>query len=253
MRCATSLEENYSGARLTGWCLCLATLLLASGTAYAQQPTHGDGSYGGDPSIVLEPAASLGCGPVAPGQASCDHNGVPGGSDYSAALSAACESCTSSSVGSGGVPGLLSPRPRPGVRLLDYVFGDSCEGSGCPVDGNCGRFWNHLASGQMRSTAGLARSIAARARSASGLVAGGGVLRGGCGVLGCASGVGCGPGAGYVGHRPPPVRCGMPAPTYPVPYPVPRNVGYTRFTYPPMMPHHSLPHYRRVYSYFHSW
>ncbi len=51
--------------------------------------------------------------------------------------------------------------------------------------------------------------------------------------------------------NPPPPRCGIRAPEYPVPYPTPSWVGYTSFTYPPLMPHHSLPHYRNIYSYRH--
>jgi hypothetical protein len=45
--------------------------------------------------------------------------------------------------------------------------------------------------------------------------------------------------------------CGLPAPSYPVPYATPRVVGHTNFTYPPLMPHHSLPHYRHTYSFRH--
>ena len=45
--------------------------------------------------------------------------------------------------------------------------------------------------------------------------------------------------------------CGLPAPSYPVPFATPRVVGYTNFTYPPLMPHHSLPHYRHTYSFRH--
>ncbi len=49
-----------------------------------------------------------------------------------------------------------------------------------------------------------------------------------------------------------PQRCGYRAPRYPVPYATPPVVGSTTFTYPPMMPHHSLPHYRPYYSYRHA-
>ena len=49
-----------------------------------------------------------------------------------------------------------------------------------------------------------------------------------------------------------PTRCGLPAPQYPVPFATPRPTTQTNFTYPPMMPHHSLPHYRNVYSYRHA-
>jgi hypothetical protein len=48
-----------------------------------------------------------------------------------------------------------------------------------------------------------------------------------------------------------PNYCGLMAPQYPVPYDVPRWVGRSQFTYPPMMPHHSLPHYRTTYAYRH--
>ena len=47
-------------------------------------------------------------------------------------------------------------------------------------------------------------------------------------------------------------RCGMPAPQYPVPFATPRPTTPTNFTYPPMMPHNSLPHYRNIYSYRHA-
>ena len=50
----------------------------------------------------------------------------------------------------------------------------------------------------------------------------------------------------------PPQRCGYRAPRYPVPYATPSVVGSSQFTYPPMMPHHSLPHYRHIYSYRHA-
>ena len=56
--------------------------------------------------------------------------------------------------------------------------------------------------------------------------------------------------SGSTDHAPP-QRCGMVAPSYPVPHEVPWRVGRTYFTYPPVMPHHSLPHYRKVYSYRH--
>jgi hypothetical protein len=59
-----------------------------------------------------------------------------------------------------------------------------------------------------------------------------------------------GEGSGSYEHIPP-QRCGMVAPSYPVPHEVPYRVGRTHFTYPPVMPHHSLPHYRKVYSYRH--
>ncbi len=48
-----------------------------------------------------------------------------------------------------------------------------------------------------------------------------------------------------------PNYCGMMAPRYPVPYEVPPRVGRTEFTYAPVMPHHSLPHYRKTYSFRH--
>lgn len=46
--------------------------------------------------------------------------------------------------------------------------------------------------------------------------------------------------------------CHQPAPRYPVPFTTPRPTVPTHFTYPPLMPHHSLPHYRHTYSYHHS-
>ena len=247
MRCVTTFEEITSRARLTGWCLCLAALLLVSDT-WAQDATCGDGSCGGDQTLVPQPASSAGCdtNSCTAREASCGCEGVTGCSDYTSALSAACDSCTTDCAGLADVPRLLSTLPRPALRLLDYAVGDSCAGSTCCGAGGCGQFWNHVASGRMGSTVGLLGSIAARSNRGSGLLAGG--LRRGCGVRVC----GGGPGAGYVGYREPPVRCGMPAPTYPVPYAVPQDVGYTRFTYPPMMPHHSLPHYRHIYSYRHA-
>ena len=59
-------------------------------------------------------------------------------------------------------------------------------------------------------------------------------------------------GSGAVGAGADATRCGMPAPQYPVPFATPRPTVPTHFTYPPMMPHHSLPHYRNVYSYKHA-
>ena len=94
----------------------------------------------------------------------------------------------------------------------DYIF-DGADGC-CATggcDSTCGSFWPSLG------------------------------CRGCCGV----------PGAGYVGDAPLPTYCGMPAPPYPVPYPTPQNVGYTYFACPPVMPHHSLPHYRGIYSFRH--
>lgn len=46
-------------------------------------------------------------------------------------------------------------------------------------------------------------------------------------------------------------HCGMPAPPYPVPFATPRPTVPTYFTYPPMMPHNSLHHYRGTYAYKH--
>lgn len=67
----------------------------------------------------------------------------------------------------------------------------------------------------------------------------------GCGDQGTVYDDSCSSGASWPNH------CGMAAPTYPVPYEVPVLVGRTEFTYPPVMPHHSLPHYRKTYSYRH--
>ncbi len=68
---------------------------------------------------------------------------------------------------------------------------------------------------------------------------------GGIGLAGCNS---CGSGncSGAVYH------CGVAAPPYPVPFATPRPTTWTEFTYPPMMPHNSLPHYRGTYSYRHA-
>ncbi len=46
-------------------------------------------------------------------------------------------------------------------------------------------------------------------------------------------------------------HCGMPAPSYPVPFATPSNVTHTNFTYPPLMPHHSLPNYSGTYAFRH--
>jgi len=48
-----------------------------------------------------------------------------------------------------------------------------------------------------------------------------------------------------------PNYCGLQAPAYPVPFATPQHVGWHYFTYAPMMPHHSLPHYRHTYAYKH--
>jgi hypothetical protein len=47
------------------------------------------------------------------------------------------------------------------------------------------------------------------------------------------------------------VHCGMPAPSYPVPFATPRPNTQTNFTYPPMMPHNSLQHYAGTYAFRH--
>lgn len=46
-------------------------------------------------------------------------------------------------------------------------------------------------------------------------------------------------------------HCGLPAPKYPVPFATPRPTTPTYHLYPPMMPHHSLPHYRSTYAFRH--
>lgn len=46
-------------------------------------------------------------------------------------------------------------------------------------------------------------------------------------------------------------HCGMPAPSYPVPFATPRPNLQTNYTYPPMMPHNSLPHYAGTYAFRH--
>lgn len=67
---------------------------------------------------------------------------------------------------------------------------------------------------------------------------------GGIGLCGCHScDGGCSGGAA--------VHCGMPAPNYPCPHPTPKPTTWTELTYPPMMPHNSLPNYRGTYSYRH--
>ena len=48
------------------------------------------------------------------------------------------------------------------------------------------------------------------------------------------------------------MHCCRPAPQYPVPVATPKPTVPTHFTYPPLMPHHSLPHYRNIYSYRHN-
>ncbi len=49
----------------------------------------------------------------------------------------------------------------------------------------------------------------------------------------------------------PVVHCGMPAPSYPVPFATPRPNLQTAYKYPPMMPHNSLPHYPSTYAFRH--
>ena len=46
--------------------------------------------------------------------------------------------------------------------------------------------------------------------------------------------------------------CGTQPPGYPVPFATPRPTVPTNLTYPPMYPHHSLPHYNGTYSYRHN-
>ena len=274
MRCVTIFEEISSRARLTGWSLSLTTLLLASGAVYAQDATVVDDQALDPQSAETYDSAT---DDFAAQEASCGCESITGCSDYAAALSDACDSCSTSCFGLGGSRRFLSSRRRPEANLLDYAFGDpstgsacggACGGDGgggqfwnrvakrqtrstvgsggaCGGDGGGGQFWNRVAKRQTRSTVAIRGSIAARSSRGNESCAG---SRCGRGVLGCRGG----PGAGYVGYREPPVYCGMPAPSYPVPYPVPQNVGQTRFTYPPMMPHHSLPHYRHTYSYRHA-
>ena len=180
---------------------------------------------------------------TAPAHADCVGGGC---TDYSSRLSDACDSCTSSCdslIATGSDCGVCATPVL--AKVLDFVFGGQCEcggsGGGCLecAGSGCGdNFWNKLCSGQgdgcgvTGPTPGLTSMLAS----------------GRCG-LGCGD---CEPGAGYVGYREPPIFCGMPAPTYPVPFAVPKHVGYTQFTYPPFMPHHSLPHYRHTYSYRHA-
>lgn len=96
--------------------------------------------------------------------------------------------------------------------------------STCGVDGTC-----RLARGR-RLACGCGENASCGLANRFGL---------GNGCVGCADGCG-------VHH------CGMPAPTYPVPIETPGYVGYTQFAYPPMMPHHSLPHYRQTYAFRHA-
>ena len=79
----------------------------------------------------------------------------------------------------------------------------------------------------------------------------------GCGLAGsksCGSG-GCARCSGLFpkGGGPPAdgSHCGIPAPSYPVPFATPRPTTPTYHMYPPMMPHNSLPHYRSTYSFRH--
>ena len=60
----------------------------------------------------------------------------------------------------------------------------------------------------------------------------------------------CGTGSGC--YRDITHRCGLPVPLYPVPYSTPPVVGHTYFSYPPLMPHHSLHHFPKAYSYRHA-
>ncbi len=71
-----------------------------------------------------------------------------------------------------------------------------------------------------------------------GVVVDGGCLGGGCETGGCESGDGS--------------FCGTQPPAYPVPFATPRPTVPTNLTYPPLYPHHSLPHYKGTYSYRHN-
>lgn len=167
--------------------------------------------------------------------------------DYSSILSNACDGCTASceSLATAGSDWGGSAASRSLGLVRDFVFGRPCDcgGSGggcldCAGTGSGGNFWNDLCSGQSDGASQRMRGLTSMLAS------------GVCGRGGCRND--CEPGAGYVGWREPPIYCGMPAPTYPVPFAVPQHVGYTQFTYPPFMPHHSLPHYRHTYSYRHA-
>ena len=79
-------------------------------------------------------------------------------------------------------------------------------------------------------------------------------LAGGCGQ-GCGGRAGCRQRAGKCkkccGYRSDGSYCGFPEPRYPVPFATPRPTTPTYFTYPPMMPHNSLPHFRKTYAFRH--
>jgi hypothetical protein len=147
-------------------------------------------------------------------------------------------------------------------------YSESCTGCCDESCGACGNlrslgrgFWGRLAAGGCSSDSadcgcgdgcGLSSCNYGHACDLFSRFTGGGA----CGAGGCGTGLfgrcgACsGPGAGDPTGRT--VRyCGMPSPAYPVPYSVPAYVGITHLTYPPMMPHHSLPHYRGTYSYRH--
>ncbi len=170
--------------------------------------------------------------------------------DYGQVFAAACDSCTSScdrlSVAGAGCGCDSGPSYRGGEGALNYISGDSCGccGScgGCSECGGSGDgcgYWNSVCGGG--GCGGLGGGLLSSRRCR-----GGGLLarmRGLCGGRCCAGDDGAGDSA---------VFCGMPAPSYPVPYAVPEHVGYTEFSYSPFMPHHSLPHYRKTYSYQHA-
>jgi hypothetical protein len=111
-----------------------------------------------------------------------------------------------------------------------FYGGEFCDGGSCPGDfcGNACQMCGQEPSG-VSGPARYGARICSLCRAAHQK----------CGKKGC--GKGCGDGT----------HCGMPAPSYPVPFATPRNVTHTTFTYPPMMPHHSLPHYAGTYSFRH--
>ena len=188
------------------------------------------------------------------------HQAVEAGcTDYGSILSSACDGCTSNceslgaaAVGCGCDVGAVDVGGCGDVGMSDYVTGAcGCGGSngGCTGCGGSGlgcNFWNGLAGG------GCGGGLGGGLLNCRVGGCGGGLLSGllGCGRA-CGAADNC-PGAGTQTDDGSAVYCGMPAPTYPVPYAVPTYVGHTQFAYPPFMPHHSLPHYRKIYSYRHA-
>jgi hypothetical protein len=128
---------------------------------------------------------------------------------------------------------------------------DSCSLSACPTcdGGACGEYPGALGSGGPGCGCGSgADRLFGRGQ---GCGSGGRVLdslRSACGTIGLAGCHSCGKKQAHGAV----VHCGMAAPEYPTPFPTPKPTTWTEHTYPPFMPHNSLPHYRGTYSFRHA-